>query len=143
MKPTTEILARISRNSLANKDEIFTRLYRYMLRPDLYFLAYKNLYANSGAATKVQTMTRQMDSAKPKSQISSKGSLMKPTSPHPPEEPISRRRTIPRKSDLWESRRSQISWYRKFCGWFSKRCMSLFSCQFLMDSDPKGAAIPH
>ena len=52
MKPTTEILARISRNSLANKDEIFTRLYRYMLRPDLYFLAYKNLYANSGAATK-------------------------------------------------------------------------------------------
>ena len=52
MKPTTEILARISRNSLANKEEIFTRLYRYMLRPDLYFLAYKNLYSNSGAATK-------------------------------------------------------------------------------------------
>ena len=52
MQPTTEILARISRNSLANKDEIFTRLYRYMLRSDLYFLAYKNLYANSGAATK-------------------------------------------------------------------------------------------
>ena len=24
-----------------------------------------------------------------------------------------------------------------------KRCMSLFSCQFPMDSDPKGAAIPH
>ena len=56
---------------------------------------------------------------------------------------ISRRRTIQRKSDLWESRHSQISWYRKFCGWFSKRCMSLFSCQFPMDSDPKGAAIPH
>ena len=52
MQPTTEFLARISRNSLANKDEIFTRLYRYMLRSDLYFLAYKNLYANSGAATK-------------------------------------------------------------------------------------------
>ena len=52
MQPTTDILARISRNSLANKDEIFTRLYRYMLRPDLYFVAYKNLYANSGAATK-------------------------------------------------------------------------------------------
>lgn len=29
MQPTTDILARISRNSLANKDEIFTRLYRY------------------------------------------------------------------------------------------------------------------
>ncbi len=49
MQPTTEILARISRNSLANKDEIFTRLHRYMLRPDLYFLAYKNLYANAPA----------------------------------------------------------------------------------------------
>jgi len=52
MKPTTEILARISENSLANKDEIFTKLYRYLLRPDLYFVAYKNLYANDGAATK-------------------------------------------------------------------------------------------
>ena len=52
MQPTTDILARISRNSLANKDEVFTRLYRYMLRPDLYFVAYKNLYANNGAATK-------------------------------------------------------------------------------------------
>ena len=52
MKPTTEILARISENSLANKDEIFTKLYRYLLRPDIYFVAYKNLYANDGAATK-------------------------------------------------------------------------------------------
>ena len=52
MKPTTEILARISKNSLANKDEIFTKLYRYILRPDIYFVAYKNLYANDGAATK-------------------------------------------------------------------------------------------
>jgi len=52
MKPTTEILARIRENSLANKEEIFTRLYRYLLRPDIYFVAYKNLYANSGASTK-------------------------------------------------------------------------------------------
>jgi len=52
MKPTTDILARISKNSLANKEEIFTRLYRYLLRPDLYHVAYKNLYANNGAATK-------------------------------------------------------------------------------------------
>ena len=52
MKPTTEILARISQNSLANKEEVFTKLYRYLLRPDIYFVAYKNLYANSGAATK-------------------------------------------------------------------------------------------
>lgn len=34
MKPTTEILARISQNSLANKEEVFTKLYRYLLRPD-------------------------------------------------------------------------------------------------------------
>ena len=52
MQPTTEILARINENSHANKEEIFTRLYRYLLRPDIYFVAYKNLYANNGAATK-------------------------------------------------------------------------------------------
>ena len=52
MKPTTEILARVSQNSLANKEEVFTKLYRYLLRPDIYFVAYKNLYANNGAATK-------------------------------------------------------------------------------------------
>ena len=72
MQPTTDILARISRNSLANKDEIFTRLYRYMLRPDLYFMAYKNLYANSGAATK---------GANDDTADGSKSSLMKLTSP--------------------------------------------------------------
>ena len=52
MKPTTEILDGIKENSRSNKEEIFTRLYRYMLRPDLYYLAYKNLYANNGAGTK-------------------------------------------------------------------------------------------
>lgn len=52
MMPTTAILENMNRNSHKNKDEIFTRLYRYMLRPDLYYLAYKNLYANNGAATK-------------------------------------------------------------------------------------------
>lgn len=52
MKPTTEILVKISENSRKNKEEIFTRLYRYMLRPDLYYLAYKNLYSNQGSATK-------------------------------------------------------------------------------------------
>jgi group II intron reverse transcriptase/maturase len=52
MLPTTEILENVRRNSSKNKDEVFTRLYRYLLRPDLYYLAYKNLYANNGAATK-------------------------------------------------------------------------------------------
>ena len=52
MKSTMEILANISRNSLKNPQETFTRLYRYMLREDIYFAAYQNLYANNGAATK-------------------------------------------------------------------------------------------
>ena len=52
MQPTIEILGKMNRNSASNKNEVFTRVYRYMLRPDLYFAAYKNLYANSGAATK-------------------------------------------------------------------------------------------
>ena len=52
MKPTTEILDRIMRNSRNDKEEIFTRLYRYMLRPDLYYLAYNKLYRNKGASTK-------------------------------------------------------------------------------------------
>ena len=52
MQPTMEVLAKICNNSTKNKDEVFTRLYRYLLRPDIYFRAYQNLYANSGAATK-------------------------------------------------------------------------------------------
>jgi len=52
MKPTIEILDRIRENSRNNKEEIFTRLYRYLLRPDLYYIAYQNLYANKGASTK-------------------------------------------------------------------------------------------
>lgn len=52
MKPTIEILENISKNSKENREEIFTRLYRYMLRPDIYYVAYQNLYANKGAGTK-------------------------------------------------------------------------------------------
>ena len=66
MQPTTEILVRIRGNSLANKDEVFTRLYRYLLRPDIYFVAYQNLYANDGAATKASMTIRLTDSAKPR-----------------------------------------------------------------------------
>ena len=44
MQPTIEILDRIRKNSRDNKEEIFTRLYRYLLRPDLYYLAYKNFF---------------------------------------------------------------------------------------------------
>ena len=52
MKPTMEILENIKQNSTRHPDEVFTRLYRYMLRPDLYYQAYQNLYANKGASTK-------------------------------------------------------------------------------------------
>ena len=52
MKPTTEILESIYQNSRTHPAEVFTRLYRYLLRPDIYFMAYKHLYANSGAATR-------------------------------------------------------------------------------------------
>lgn len=52
MKPTMEILEKINQNSNKNKEEIFTRLYRYLLRPDMYYVAYNNLYANNGASTK-------------------------------------------------------------------------------------------
>ena len=68
MKPTTEILANMSRNSSAHHDEVFTRVYRYLLRPDLYFAAYKRLQANHV----VLMMTPLMDSAKEKSTALSK-----------------------------------------------------------------------
>lgn len=31
---------------------MFTKLYRYLLRPDIYYVAYQHLYANKGAGTK-------------------------------------------------------------------------------------------
>lgn len=51
MKPTSEILERINRSSLDHKDGVFTRLYRYLLREDIYYAAYQKLYANKGAMT--------------------------------------------------------------------------------------------
>ena len=52
MNPTSEILERISKSSTDHKDGVFTRLYRYLLREDIYYAAYQKLYANKGAATK-------------------------------------------------------------------------------------------
>jgi len=52
MQPTVEILEKVRQNSKAHPDEVFTKLFRYLLRPDLYFVAYQHLYANNGAATK-------------------------------------------------------------------------------------------
>ncbi len=52
MKPTSEILERIHQNSKDHKDGVYTRLYRYLLREDMYYLAYQKLYTNKGASTK-------------------------------------------------------------------------------------------
>ena len=52
MQPTSEILKRIQKNSTEYNDEKFTRLYRYLLREDIYYEAYQKLYANKGASTK-------------------------------------------------------------------------------------------
>lgn len=52
MIPTSNILKRIGENSQTHKDGVYTRLYRYLLREDIYYTAYKNLYANNGAGTK-------------------------------------------------------------------------------------------
>lgn len=52
MKPTSEILERIAKSSTEHKEGVFTRLYRYLLREDIYYAAYQKLYANRGAATK-------------------------------------------------------------------------------------------
>lgn len=52
MKPTTDILERIYKNSSEHKDGVYTRLYRYLQREDVYYIAYQKLYSNKGAGTK-------------------------------------------------------------------------------------------
>ena len=47
-----EILTKLQENSKKHHDEVFTRLYRYLLRPDIYSIAYQHLYSNEGAGTK-------------------------------------------------------------------------------------------
>lgn len=51
MKPTIEILTKLQENSKKHHDEVFTRLYRYLLRPDIYSISYQHLYSNEGAGT--------------------------------------------------------------------------------------------
>jgi group II intron reverse transcriptase/maturase len=52
LKPTFETLKRIHKSSTTHKHGVFTRLYRYLLREDIYYASYQKLYANKGAATK-------------------------------------------------------------------------------------------
>lgn len=51
MNPTSEILERVNKSSSEHHDGVFTRLYRYLLREDIYYAAYQKLYSNSGAMT--------------------------------------------------------------------------------------------
>ena len=51
MKSTSEILERINKSSSNHHGGVFTRLYRYLLREDIYLAAYQKLYSNSGALT--------------------------------------------------------------------------------------------
>ena len=51
MKSTSEILERINKSSSQHHDGVFTRLYRYLLREDIYLIAYQKLYSNKGALT--------------------------------------------------------------------------------------------
>ena len=51
LKPTTDILERIFKNSSNHKDGVYTRLYRYLLREDIYYEAYQKLSKNKGALT--------------------------------------------------------------------------------------------
>lgn len=52
MKPTSEILERIHQNASDHKDGVYTRLYRYLQREDIFYLAYQKLYSNKGASTR-------------------------------------------------------------------------------------------
>lgn len=45
MNPTSEILERVNKSSSEHHDGVFTRLFRYLLREDIYFAAYQKLYA--------------------------------------------------------------------------------------------------
>lgn len=98
MQPTTEILERISKDSLTHKEEIFTRLYRYLLRPDIYYQAYQHLYTNKGASTKVSIKTQQTVSAKLRLKKSFSPWQMKPISPRQYDELILQRKAIRRRS---------------------------------------------
>ena len=52
MTPTSDVLERIRTNSKEHPEGVYTKLYRYLLREDIYLMAYQNLYANAGAGTK-------------------------------------------------------------------------------------------
>ena len=52
IKPSSDILEHLRKCSAEHRDEVFTRLFRYLLREDIYIAAFQNLYSNKGAMTK-------------------------------------------------------------------------------------------
>lgn len=116
MLPTTQILENISKNSKCNKDEVFTRIYRYMLRPDLYYVAYKNLYANSGAATQGVNSDTALDFLKRKSKALLGHLQTKVTCQILPDGHILKSPMA--KCARWEYRPLRTNLCRKSCEWY-------------------------
>lgn len=113
MKPTAAILENIRQASKANKEVKFTRLFRYMLRPDIYYLAYEHLYANNGAATKgVNNDTADGFSEKKVMAI------IQSLRMEPIHLPLCAERTFPSGMEScgpWVFRRLRTNWCRKYC----------------------------
>ena len=114
MKPTMEILTKLQENSKKNHEEVFTRLFRYMLRPDIYFIAYQHLYANKGAGTKgvnddtadgfsEEYVTRIIEALRTESYRPTLYAV-----------PISKRQMA--KCARWVCPPLRTNWYRKSCG---------------------------
>ena len=120
MKPTIEILTRLQENSKNNHDEVFTKLFRYLLRPDIYYTAFQNLYANNGAGTKgVDNDTADGFSEDKVNQIieALKNGTYEP-------KPV-RRTYIKKKNGKMRRLLSQINLYRMPFIWFYRRYTNL------------------
>ena len=64
MKPTIEILTKLQENSKKHHDEVFTRLYRYLLRPDIILFLTSTSTPMKGLEQKAWMKIRRMDSAR-------------------------------------------------------------------------------
>ena len=64
MNPTSDVLKRITNSSQNHQDGVFTRLYRYLLREDIYLTAYKICMPMKAQPQREQTTTPQTGSAK-------------------------------------------------------------------------------
>lgn len=141
MKPTIEILERMKENSEKNKEEVFTRLYRYLLRPDLYFIAYQKLYSNNGAATEGADRDTADGFSETKVEKLIASLADESYCPKPSRRIYLKNRMA--NTAHWESLLLVTSWYRKYCAWCWKLFMNRYFWKPHMDSDREKAAIPH